>query len=307
MNKFANIEAFIAVVETGTFSAAGERLSLAKSVVSRRISQMEGYLGSRLLNRTTRQLTLSETGKHFYQQASKILLDLADAEDSISQETSGLSGSLKLTAPLSFSLNHLSHAVVDFLKQYPDIELNLSLNDSNINLVEEGIDMAVRIGKLEDSSLIARRLGTINIISCASQSYLQQYGEPKSPDDLNQHFGLQYTHLNFKQQWQYLTSKGKIIYGQPKIKLQADNGELLATAAIAGIGITTAPTFILGKYIKDNKLIRILENYPSPAVGLYAIYPPGRLMPKRVRVFSDFLKKYFGNTPYWDDDIGLIF
>ena len=248
-------------------------------------------------------LTLTETGKQFYQQSSKVLSDLADAEESVSDATKDLSGSLKITAPLSFSLNHLSHAIVDFLIEYPEIKFNLNLNDSNINLVEEGVDMAVRIGHLENSTLVARRLGTINIISCASQSYIQKYGLPKKPDELNQHLGLQYTHLNYKQQWQYLTPEGKIIYGQPKIKFQANNGEALATAAIAGLGITTAPTFILAKYIKENKLIRVLENYPSPAVGLYAVYPPGRLIPKRIRVFSDFLKNYFGDTPYWDNNL----
>ncbi len=303
MNKFANLEAFVAVIEAGTFSAAGQRLNIAKSVISRRVSEMETHLGSRLLNRTTRKLTLTESGKHFYQQATQILSSLRDAEESISQETLELGGSFKLTAPLSFTINHLSHAIVKFLTEHPAIRLNLDLNDRNINVVGEGADMAVRIGQLEDSSLISRRLGTIHIMSCASQSYLQQHGEPEHPSELAQHIGLQYTNLDYKQQWRYRTSGNKIIHGQPQIHFQANNGEALATAAVAGLGITTAPTFILGQFIKEGQLIQILKDYPSPSVGLYAVYPPGRLIPRRIRVFSDFLKEYFGDSPYWDDGL----
>ena len=157
MDKFADIEAFTAVVEAGSFSAAGERLGIAKSVVSRRISQLERRLGSRLLHRTTRRLSLTDTGKNFYQRTVQILTDLDDAEQSVTEETRQLRGSLKLAAPLSFGLMHLSDAITDFLNEHPAIELNLDLNDRNINLVEEGFDMAVRIGELQDSTLVARR------------------------------------------------------------------------------------------------------------------------------------------------------
>ncbi len=160
MDKFADLEAFTAVVESGTFSAAGERLGIAKSVVSRRISQLESRLGSRLMNRTTRRLALTDAGRSFYQRgATQILADLDDAEQSVTQETTELRGSLKLAAPLSFGLLHLTRAITDFLNEHPAIELNLDLNDRNINLVEDGFDMAVRIGELKDSTLVARHLG----------------------------------------------------------------------------------------------------------------------------------------------------
>jgi len=300
MDKFANISAFVAVVETGGFTAAGERLAVAKSVVSRRISQMEKHLGSRLLNRTTRKLVLTETGRHFYEQSARILLDLADAEERVSQETTELAGTIKLTAPLSFSASHLSHALVGFLGEHPTIQINLKLDDSQVNLVEEGVDMAIRIGRLEDSTLISRRLGSIRLVSCASRSYLQQHGEPAHPSDLADHDGLQYTNISYRQQWQYKNTQGETIYGHPKIVFRANNGDILATMATAGLGIVTAPTFVLGKYISERQLIRILGDFPSPSVGLYAVYPPGRLIPKRIRLFSDYLFDYFGDTPYWD-------
>ncbi len=300
MDKFADLEAFAAVVESGTFSAAGERLGIAKSVVSRRISQLESRLGSRLMNRTTRRLALTDAGKNFYQRAVQILADLDDAEQSVTEETAELRGSIKLAAPLSFGLSHLSNAITDFLSTHPAIELNLDLNDRNINLVEDGFDMAVRVGELKDSTLVARRLGVARLITCASPAYLQQYGEPVHPDELRQHVGLQYSNVTYKQAWRYETPEGKTIHAQPQIRIRSNNGDVLAAAAVAGLGITTGPTFILGRYIKDNSLVELLDEYQRPATGIHAVYPPGRLMPKRVQVLSDFLASRFGDHPHWD-------
>ena len=303
MDKFADIEAFTAVVEAGTFSAASERLGVAKSVVSRRISQLERRLGSRLLHRTTRRLALTDTGKNFYQRAVQILADLDDAEQSVTEETAELRGSLKLAAPLSFGLKHLSDAITDFLNEHPAIELILDLNDRNINLVEEGFDMAVRIGEQKDSTLVAKRLGTAHIVTCASRTYLERHGEPTHPDELHTHIGLQYSNINYKQQWRYVTPEGKTIYAQPQIRIRANNGEALAAAACADLGITTGPTFILSRHIREGSLVSILNEYQRPSVGIYAMYPPGRLIPRRIQVFSDFLAGRYGDNPYWDDGL----
>ena len=303
MDKFADIEAFNAVVEAGTFSAAGERLGIAKSVISRRVSQLERRLGSRLLHRTTRRLALTDAGRNFYQRTVQILADLDDAEQSVTEETLELRGSLKLAAPLTFGLMHMSDAIAEFLKMHPAIEINLDLNDRNINLVEEGFDMAVRIGQLEDSTLVSRRLGTSHNVTCASQSYLATHGEPTHPDELQQHVGLQYSNIPYKQQWRFETPEGKTIHAQPQIRVRANNGESLAAAACAGLGITTGPTFILGSYVKKGSLVTILNEYQRTSVGIYAVYPPGRLMPRRIQVFSDFLAQRYGDTPYWDNDL----
>jgi len=303
MDKFADMKAFTAVVDAGSFSMAGERLGIAKSVVSRRISQLERRLGSRLLHRTTRRLALTDTGKNFYQRAVQILADLDDAEQSVTEETIELRGTLKLAAPLSFGLTHLSDAITDFLNEHPAIELNLDLNDRNINLVEEGFDMAVRIGELQDSTLVARRLGTVRIMTCASRAYLERHGEPAHPDELRQHIGLQYSNISYKQQWCYQTPAGKTIHAQPQIRIRANNGNALAAAASAGLGITRIPTFILGSYVKQGSLVTILNEYQGAAVGIYAVYPPGRLMPRRIQVFSDFLAGLYGDHPCWDDGL----
>ena len=303
MNKFTDLEALVAVIEAGTFSAAGERLGVAKSVVSRRVSQLEKRLGSLLLHRTTRRLSLTDAGKNFYHRAVQILADIDEAEQSVASETAELRGAIKLAAPLSFGLNHLSDAITDFLKEHPAIELNLDLNDRNVNLVEEGFDMAVRIGALQDSTMVARRIGRSHAVICASQRYLKRYGEPTHPDQLNQHIGLQYSNISYKQQWQFQTKVGKVIFGQPQIRIRANNGEALAAAAIAGLGITSGPTFILGSAIKKGKLVPILNEYRSPSVGIYAVYPPGRLLPARIKTLSDYLADRFGDDPYWDQDL----
>jgi len=301
MDRFADIEALVAVVEAGSFSAASERLGVAKSVVSRRVSELERRLGSRLLHRTTRRLSLTDPGRSFYQRAVQILADLDDAEQSVGEETAELRGMLKVAAPLSFGLAHLSSALTDFLDLHPAIELSLDLNDRTINLVEEGVDVAIRIGDLQDSTLVARRLGTSRVVTCASRGYLERAGEPLHPDELHRHIGLQYTNISYKQHWQFVARDGKTLRGQPQIRVRANNGEALACAAAAGMGITSGPTFILGPYLRQGRLQRILKEYDRPSVGIFAVTPPGRLLPQRVRRFIGFLSDRFGDQPYWDD------
>lgn len=304
MDKFADIEALVAVVEAGSFHAAGERLGVAKSMISRRVSQLERRLGSRLLHRTTRRLTLTDAGRNFYQRAALILAELDEAEQSVALEHGELRGVIKLAAPLTFGLRHLSGAITEFLDAHPAIELNLDLNDRTINLIEEGFDLAVRIGELQDSTLVARRLGVARAVTCASRAYLDRHGEPMHPDELRRHIGLQYTNLGYRQHWRYDTPDGGTLFAQPQIRVRANNGEALACAAVAGLGITTGPTFILGAYLKEGSLIRILKDYRRPAVGIYALYPPGRMLPRRIQVFSDFLAERFGEHPYWDEEPG---
>ncbi len=303
MDRLAEIEALVAVVESGTFSAAGERLGLAKSVISRRVSQLEQRLGSRLVHRTTRRLSLTDAGRDFYQRAVQILADLDDAEQGVSNASTALRGTLKVAAPLSFGLAHLSSALTDFLEQHPAIEFNLDLNDRNINLVEEGFDVAVRIGDLQDSTLVARRLGTSRMVTCASRAYLERHGEPLHPNDLQRHIGLQYSNISYKQHWQFVTREGKVLQAQPQIRMRANNGEVLAGAAVAGIGITSGPTFILGSYLRERSLQRILRDYRRPSVGIFAVTPPGRLLPQRVQRFIEFLSSRFGDQPYWDENL----
>jgi len=270
-------------------------------MVSRRVSQLERRLGSRLLHRTTRRLTLTDAGRNFYQRAVQILAELDEAEQSVATEHGELRGAIRLAAPLSFGLGHLSGAITEFLDAHPAIELNLDLNDRTVNLIEDGFDLAVRIGELQDSTLVARRLGVSRAVTCASRAYLERHGEPRHPQDLRGHIGLQYSNIGYRQHWRYETPEGDTVFAQPQIRIRANNGEALACAAVAGLGITTGPTFILGAYLGDGTLNRILKDFRQPAAGIYALYPPGRMMPRRIQAFSDFLAERFGEYPYWDE------
>ena len=300
MDKFAALEAFTAVVETGGFQAATQRLGIAKSVISRRISQLEKSLNSRLLRRTTRRIAVTDEGRQFYQRAVQILADLQEAELETSYKSQEIRGKIKIAAPLSFGLEHLSKATSDFLIEHPALEIELDLNDRNVNLLEDGFDMAVRIGELEDSTLISRKISLSRSVTCASSAYLEKYGQPETPADLKNHIGLQYTNITYSQQWKYQAPDGKPLQGQPQIRMRSNNGEVLADAAINGLGITSAPTFILSKHIQAGRLIPILSDYERAAVGIYALFPPGRLTPHRVQAFSNYLLNCFSDQPYWD-------
>jgi len=305
MDRFASIEALVAVVETGSFSRAAERLGIAKSVVSRRLSLLEEQLGIRLLQRTTRSLSLTGPGQQFYQRAARILAELQEAEEAVVDAAAALRGRIRIAAPLSFGLHHLTEALTEFLCQHPAIELDLDLNDREVNLVEEGFDMAVRIGSLRDSTLVARRLGTARFATCASREYLRQHGVPQHPRELEGHVGLHYANLPLHQAWRFGSGTRETLTAIPGIRLRANNGDVLAAAAVAGLGVVSSPTFIVSDLIVSGKLETILDDYRRPPAGIYALYPPGRLMPRRVQVFADFLAERYGDLPYWDHALGI--
>ena len=303
MDKFANLEALVAVVESGSFSKAAERLDVTKSVVSRRISLLEQQLGVHLLRRTTRSLSLTGPGQEFYGRAVRILAELGEAEQSVADASLELRGRLRIAAPLSFGLLHLSGALNDFLYEHAGIELDLDLNDREVNLVEEGFDMAVRIGNLRDSTLVARRLGTVRFVTCASPEYLARQGVPSHPDELTGHAGLHYANITPTEAWQFIGIAGEPVVAVPGICMRANNGDVLASAAAAGLGIVNTPTFIVSDLIARGRLVPILPEHQRPPIGIHAVFPPGRLIARRVRVFADYLAERFGDLPYWDREL----
>jgi DNA-binding transcriptional LysR family regulator len=303
MDKFADIQAFVAVVETGSFSAAAERLDATKSSMSRRISGLESRLGVKLLNRTTRRLNLTDGGRDFFERAVRILADLQEAEQAISEADCALRGRIRVAAPLSFGLLHLAPAVNAFAEQHPEVRVDLDLNDRQVSLVEEGFDMAVRIGRLADSSLVARRLCTIRRVAVASPDYLQRTGLPEQPKDLETHAGLRYTNLSRQEFWRFKTTEGRDLSPDVPDRLTANNGELLTQAAVDGLGVTVQPSFIVHRALAAGHLQRILAQYDTPSAAMYAVFPPGRYLSRRVRVLVDFLAERFGREPYWDLDL----
>ncbi len=305
MDKFANLAAFVAVVETGSFSKAARRLGIGKSIVSRRVSALESSLGVQLLRRTTRSLSLTAPGHQFHEHAVRILGELDEAEQAVSDSSTELRGRLRLAGPLSFGLHHLNAALADFLERHPGIEVDLDLNDREVNLVEEGLDMTVRIGELRDSTLLARRLGSVRFVTCASPAYLQQHGTPLDPDALRGHVGLLYSNIAPSQAWQFRINSKDTAVVIPGIRLRANNGDALAAMAVAGLGIVNLPSFIVSDKIVSGELTPILTDYRRSAVGMHAVFPPGRLMTRKVRAFADFLAERFGDLPAWDRVIRL--
>jgi DNA-binding transcriptional LysR family regulator len=300
MDRFENMGTFIRVVEAGGISAAADRLGVAKSAVSRRLKELEEHLGVELFHRTTRQMNLTDTGRAFYHQAVRILDDVLEAEIATSQAHGTLKGSLKIALPSSFGLMHIGPAINDFLKEHPQVEFDLDFNDREVDLIQEGFDLAIRIANLPDSSLIARRFAPVKTVMCASPDYLEQMGIPRSPDELIEHQCLVYSLLRDFEYWHLSDTRGNEIKTRIHPYLKASTGEFIRDAAVAGLGIILIPTFIVYKEIERGTLVPVLKDYKPPQINAYAIYPQTRHLSQRVRTFVDLLVKRFEGTPYWD-------
>jgi len=302
MRRFSDLEAFIAVVESGSFTAAAERLDVAKSAVSRRVTALEERLGVQLLRRTTRRLNLTETGKSFYEHSARILADLDEAEAAVLQQHGELRGNLRVALPLSFGARHMYKPIAEFCRQHPRVTFDLDLNDRRIDLIAEGVDLAVRIGRLSDSTLIARRLFEARTVVCASPEYLERRGTPQTPDDLAEHDCLVYTNLPDPTKWVCTDADGTRHAIDVTVNMTASSGDFLCECAKEGLGLVLQPTFIAGEAISRGELQPVLTGYQWPVTPAYAIYPPTRHLSYRVREFIDYLAEYFAGVPYWDRD-----
>lgn len=302
MDKFEDLQAFVAVVEAGSFTAAADRLNTAKSAVSRRISALEERLSVQLLRRTTRVLKLTETGSSFYEHSARILADLTEAEAAVQQEHGELRGTLRVALPLSFGVRHMCKPIAAFSKLHPKVAFDLNLNDRRIDLIEEGVDVALRIGRLQDSSHIARRLFDARAVVCASPHYLSVHGEPRKPEELRNHQCLVYSNLTDPNKWAFKDKHDNSRTIDVMPAMSASSGDFLANAAAHGMGLIILPTFIASESIRRGTLVPILTDYDWPISPAYAIYPPTRHLSYRVRAFIDFLAERFAGAPQWDRD-----
>lgn len=302
MGRFDDLQAFAAVVEAGSFTAAADRLGIAKSAISRRISALEERLGVQLLRRTTRRLNLTESGRSFYEHSARILADLDEAESAVAQQHGELRGTLRVALPLSFGVRHMCGPIAEFSKLHPKVTFDLNLNDRRIDLLEEGIDVAIRIGRLADSTLIARRLFDARTVVCGSDRYFEEHGVPGTPDDLRSHPCLVYGNVPDPSTWVYRDEDDNRKRVSVRVAVSATSGDFLCAAAMQGLGITMQPTFIAGAAISRGELVAILTEYQWPVTPAYAVYPPTRHLSYRVRAFIDFLADRFAGLPYWDKD-----
>jgi len=300
MDRFEEMQAFVRVVESGGISAAARRLGMAKSVISRRLQELENRLGVQLLQRTTRRINLTEEGRRFHQRCQRILDELEEAERSLSSEQQRVHGLLRLAAPLSFTQRHLMPLLNEFMQRYPEVRLELDVEDRQINVIEEGVDLTIRIGRLDDSSLVARRLAPVRMVLCASPGYLARCGEPQTPQELSRHEGLSYGHLSDQRQWTLYDREGRAHTTRPPIRMRANNGDVLLESVLAGLGVAVMPTFICHRELAEGRLVPLLAGYRPEESAAYALYPSRRHLPLRVRVLIDYLAEGMGDRPPWE-------
>ena len=299
MDKLNSIRAFTKVVQHSSFAAAARDLRLSRSAVSKHVIELEQELGGQLLSRTTRSVTATENGQAYYERCLAILSDLEEADLSATRLQAEVRGLLRINAPMSFGTLHLARAVADFMEKYPDLRIQLLLSDQQVDPVQEGFDITLRIADLPSSSMIARRIAPARRAICASPSYLARHGTPKHPDDLRGHACLTYGHLATGNQWKLTGPDGDHWIAIPWT-LCTNNAEVLRDAAVQGRGIALLPTFIAGADFQQGRLATILPGYQAPEISIYAIYPATRHLSLKVRVFIDFLVERFGGRPYWD-------
>ena len=299
MGQLEDMSTFIRIVEAGSISSAAEQLGLVKSAVSRRLSDLENRLGIQLINRTTRRSSLTEEGEHYYRRALKIVDDVDELHSSATDTRMKLRGALKLSLPLSFGLRHMTEALNLFKIDHPDLTLSLDFSDRQVDLVEDGFDLAIRIADLPDSTLIARRLSVAKFVLCASPEYLEKVGHPNIPKDLKTHKILAY--LNSRDRtWLFVDTNGSETRINVSADIYANNGDYLYDAAIAGLGVARIPTFIAWKGLRQGQLIQVLPNFSLSEFNVYAVYPKTRHRTQRVSRLVDFLIARFSGVPYWD-------
>lgn len=299
MDRIDTMRAFVAVVAQSSFSDAAKSLQLSPQLVSKYVSKLEEQLGVRLLHRTTRKLSLTEAGTHYYEHAQQILLSIDEMDSQLGGLQQNPTGVLKINAPVSFALKHMANLIADFQVRYPAVEVDLQLNDRKIDIVDEGFDIALRIGSLKDSSLIAKYIAPIRVMLCASPQYLKINGIPKTPEDLKSHRYLQYSYAEIDSKhkiYQWLSVKNT----NTLAKFHSNNGDVIVGSAIAGAGIALQPTFITSEAINAGKLVQVLAEFEEKPLGLYAVYANRKLLPNKVRCFIDFICGYYGSPPYWD-------
>lgn len=300
MDRLAAMEAFARVAEARSFSEAARRLRSSKSVISRHVAALEAELGARLFHRTTRSLTLTEVGRAYYDRVGRILADIDEANQSVTVLQAAPRGRLRVNAPMSFGFLHLAPAVPDFLARYPEVEVEMTMNDRYVDLVDEGFDVAVRIGRLGDSSLVARKLAPIRRAVCASPAYFDAHGVPETPTDLIRHSCLCYSNVAATDEWRFSSPDGRPWPVEVKGRLRANNGDALRVAALAGAGLTYTPTFIIGRDLQAGSLVAVLGEFVPQDTAVHAVYPHSRHLSPKVRAFVDFLAERFGPRPYWD-------
>jgi DNA-binding transcriptional LysR family regulator len=297
MTRISQIEAFAAVVQEGSFTAASERLDVSKSHVSNLVSELEERLGVRLLHRTTRSVEPTPEGEAYCERVTRILDDLEEADRSLRQARSEPIGELRVTAPVSVGASYLGELVGEFVGRHEKLTATVDLSDRKVDMVDEGFDVAIRAGVLEDSSLIVRKIVDFDVFVCAAPRYLERRGRPEHPEELADHDCLVYSYLPTEKTWRFTGPEE--IDAHIEGPIESNNGTVLADAATWGAGLIMAPEFITAPYLEEGSLVAVLEDWALESGALWALYPHRRHLSAKVRKFTDFLQEKFDPPPWY--------
>lgn len=300
MDRLTSMDVFLKIVASGSFAGAARRAHLSPTVVSKHVQALEGWLGVRLLNRSTRRVTLTEAGEAFHERCTRILSEIDEATGAAGKLQTTLSGRLRVSAPSSFGMQQVTSVVVDFMAQNPDISIRLDLNDRYVDVLGEGYDVAIIVGNLPDSTLTARRLAPVRFVTCAAPSYLERRGIPQHPSDLRTHDCLQYTGFLWTlNEWRFVTAGGDPVTTQLAPRFASVTGAL-RVAAVQGAGILQCPTYAVGEDLAAGRLAPVLTDYAIPELSVYAVHAQGRDPSAKLRSFVDLLLARCGPHPPWD-------
>lgn len=292
MDRLSNILAFITVAETKSFGETARRLGLANSVVSKRIKDLEDYLGVQLFTRSTRSVALTESGYRYFDRARHLVDELAEVEEQLRFQNENPVGEIRFSAPMTFSNMFLGPAISSFLEKYQDVSVRMLISDHPLSFPDDAVDLAIFIGNPKEQSLMAKKIAETRRIVAASPAYLEKHGRPQTPEDLKRHNCMSYTHAGEGRAWPF-RKQGREFWQQVGGRFVCDSGTLLCEAAVQGCGITMLPTFIAGKYVMNGELEILLEDYEQEPMAIQAVYPPQRHLSARVRKFIDHLAQYF--------------
>jgi DNA-binding transcriptional LysR family regulator len=295
MDLLAAMRAFVAVAETGRFTAASGRLGLSRAMPSRQVIDLEAHLGVRLLHRTTRKLSLTEQGRLYLERCREILGAVEEAEEEIASQAAEPVGRLRVSAPTHLGASRIAPMVAAYVARHPRVSIDLALNDRIVDMVEEGYDLAIRVGRLADSTLIARRIDQTRLLCCASPAYLKAHGRPQRPEDLARHECVHYSYASAGVLWTFRTDDGETTV-RVGGKTTCNNGAAICNMAIQGLGVVLQPDFLVSSHLKSGALEEILADYPQDPIGIYAVHPSRSHTPLKVRLFIDYLSTDFKAT-----------
>lgn len=299
MDHLAAIRAFAQVVESGSFAKAAERLSLSTTAISRHVGDLEAHLQARLLNRTTRKVSLTEGGRAYYERVVQLLADLEEAEQEASRAAVVPRGVIKLTTAVNFGVRHVAPAIAAFLAKHKEVRFDISLSDRIVDLVEEGFDLGIRIGSVGPHNVVARKLGETRVVPCASPDYLKQHGTPQVPEDLARHNCFTYEYVTPRNVWTFRDADGRERPVRVGGNLHSNNGDILAEAAARGAGIVFEPAFIVGPEVRAGRLVPLLQDFAPAPLPIYAVYSSRKHLSVKVRLFVDFLLEHFAGAEDW--------